>query len=118
MPNNGNCSSLNNAVGRLGTFCWFREQEGPNLHSWWGSECGLPNSVLEPGVLFQGKVPDKRDLPVLMETTVLVSVPWECGRVSLFRVSGFNYWRVSGFCLVYLLISKWEYEIEVFFIYG
>lgn len=36
----------------------------------------------------------------------------------LVRVSGFNYWHVNGFGLVYLLISKWGYEIEVLFIYG
>lgn len=70
-------------------------------------------------MLFQGKVPDKRDLPVLMETTILFSVPRACGRFPcLVKVSGFNYWHVNDFGLVYLLISKWGYEIEVLFIYG
>lgn len=49
-----------------------------------------------------------------MEITILFSLGNVARFPCLVKVSGFNYWHVNGFGLVYLLISKWGYEIEVF----
>lgn len=46
----------------------------------------FPDSLLEPELFVQLKVPDKLALllAILMEATILFSVPWDSGQVSWF----------------------------------
>lgn len=44
----------------------------------------FPDSLLEPGLFVQLKVPDKLALLLKILTTILFSVPWESGQISWF----------------------------------